>query len=102
MCAVNRAQPAIIDMDHRAFVNHEVYYVSSREALVSFVAEPWRYTGKVTDPVSLERFIPTRDSPQRSYGGRLFFLRSAETAAAFDREPMTYGIPRPMMAGAKT
>jgi YHS domain-containing protein len=100
-CAVNPDQPAIIDASHRAFVNHEVYYFGSDDALRAFVEEPWRYAGRVTDPVSLERFAPTRDSLRRSHGGRLFFLASAANAAAFDAEPATYGVPRPMMHAKK-
>ena len=89
--------PAVIDVNHRAFVNYEVYYFSSAEALREFVSAPWKYTGRVTDPISTERFQPTAESPHRSFGGRLFFLQSTEHAAAFDSDPRTYGVPRPTM-----
>lgn len=96
-CAVYPDQPAIVDAGHRAFVNHEVYYFGSGEALTAFVAGPWKYTGRVTDPVSLDRFEPTPETMVRSHGGRLFYLASAANAATFDSDPATYGIPRPMM-----
>jgi len=96
-CVVHPDQPAVIDANHRALVNHEVYYFSSAEALRAFVSAPWTYTGRVTDPVSLERFQPAADSPRRSFGGRLFLLESQEHAATFDSDPRTYGVPRPMM-----
>jgi YHS domain-containing protein len=96
-CAVDPALPAIIDARHRALVNHEAYFFSSDDALRAFVAEPYRYTGKVTDPVSLVRFAPTASSPTRSHGGRLFYFTSNETVAKFDADRVTYGTPRPMM-----
>ena len=98
-CAVHPEQPAILDAGHRAYVNHEIYYFGSVEALQAFVSEPWKYTGTVTDPVTMARFQPTPESARRSYGGRLFFLQSAESAVTFDGDPATYGVPRPMMRG---
>lgn len=96
-CAVDPSRKATIDAGHRAFVNHEVYYVSDNDALRAFVAEPYRYTGKVTDPVSLERFQPSATSPIRSFGGRLFYFLSNETATKFDTDARMYGTPRPTM-----
>lgn len=100
-CAVDPSRPAVIDASHRALVNHEAYFVSDDAAMRAFAAEPYRYTGKVTDPVSLERFIPTSESPQRSYGPRLFFFSSDETAAAFDKDIAKYSIPMPGMRERK-
>lgn len=100
-CAVHPDQPAILDASHRAFVNHEVYYFGSDEALQAFVAEPWKYTGRVTDPVTFERFAPTAASPHRSHGGRLFYFKAPETLAMFEADPATHGVPRPMMQAKK-
>jgi YHS domain-containing protein len=97
-CAVHPDQSAILDAEHRALVNYEAYYFGSSEAQEAFVAEPWKYTGKVTDPVSRERFVPTAESPVRTYGGRIFFLQSAETATTFDNDPPRFGVPRPTMS----
>ena len=96
-CAVNPSRDALIDASHRAFLNHEVYYVSDDEALKSFVSAPFRYSGKVTDPVSLSRFQPTGSSPVRSFGGRLFYFASNETVVKFDSDPRLYGTPKPTM-----
>ena len=84
-------------MAHRVLVNHEAYFVADSPALLAFVAEPHKYTGKVTDPVSLVRFQPTDMSPRRSHGGRLFFFETNHTAATFDGNQEMYCIPRPMM-----
>lgn len=96
-CAVDPSKQAVFDTAHRVLVNHEAYFVSSGEALLTFVAEPYKFSGKVTDPVSLVRFQPNDLSPRRSHGGRLFFFETNQTAAAFDGNLEMYGIPRPMM-----
>jgi YHS domain-containing protein len=96
-CAVDPARPAVLDVAHRALVNHEAYYFSDQVALKSFVSAPYKFTGKVTDPVSLVRFVPSASSPSRSHGGRLFYFASNETASKFDADRATYGIPKPMM-----
>jgi YHS domain-containing protein len=98
---VDPEQPARLDSAHRALVNYEVYYFGTDAALQTFVAQPWRFTGRVTDPVSRNRFEPTAESPRRSYGGRLFYLESRETAATFDEDPATWGVPHPMMQASK-
>ena len=100
-CAVDSSRAAVIAADHRALVNHEIYFVADDAALQAFVAEPYRYTGKVTDPVSLVRFEPTSASPTRSFGGRLFYFVTNETAASFDADRDTYGTPKPMMREVK-
>ncbi len=100
-CAVDSSRTAVIDAAHRVLVNHEAYFVADDAALQTFKAEPYRYTGKVTDPVSLARFVPTADSPKRTYGPRLFYFSSEETAAAFDRDLAKYSIPMPGMREKK-
>ena len=96
-CAVDPSRPAVIDASHRALVNYEAYYFADDAAMKSFIAEPYRYTGKVTDPVSMARFVPTAESPSRSFGGRLFYFSSSETAATFDTDQVKYGNPMPGM-----
>ncbi len=94
-CAVDTTAVAIIDPAHRAFVNHEVYYFSSDETRQRFDSEPYRYTGKVTDPVSLVRFQPDSTTPSRRAADRLFYFASANTLAMFDMQPDLYSTPKP-------
>jgi hypothetical protein len=96
-CAVNATQAAIIDPAHRRFVDEEIYYVGSDSAVVAFDAYPERYTGFLTDPVSLERFQPGPASPRRNRPERLLIFESQETARVYDTSPDTLRIPRPMM-----
>jgi YHS domain-containing protein len=100
-CAVDPSRPAVLDAAHRAFVNYEAYYFSDEAAMQKFMAEPYRYTGKVTDPVTRARFVPAAESPTRSYGGRLFYFMSQETVSAFDSNPARYGNPMPGMRAVK-
>jgi YHS domain-containing protein len=94
-CAVDTSATAILDPTHRAFVNHEVYYFSSDDARRRFEAGPFRYTGKVTDPVSRMRFQPDASTPHRNAAGRLFYFASAMTLATFDANPDLYSTPKP-------
>lgn len=96
-CCVDSSAQAILDPAHRAFVNHEVYYFSSEDARQLFEAEPYRYTGKVTDPVSLVRFQPDASSTSRTAAGRLFYFESAETVGKFDQDTELYSTPKPTM-----
>jgi len=101
-CAVNPSRPAILDAAHRAFVNYEVYFFSDEPSMSKFIAEPYKFTGKVTDPVTRERFVPTADSPKRSYDSRLFYFASSQTVGTFDSDPMRYGNLMPGMREKKT
>jgi hypothetical protein len=47
--------------------------------------------------VTHERFIPTEDSPRRSYGGDLFYFANSRTASTFDGDQVKYGDPTPGM-----
>lgn len=96
-CAVDSSAQAILDPAHRAFVNHEIYFFSSDAARQQFEAEPFRFTGKVTDPVTLVRFQPDASSPARTAAGRLFYFESAETVGRFDQDPALYSTPKPTM-----
>ncbi len=96
-CVVDTTAWAILDPQHRAFVNHEVYYFSSDAAKEQFERSPFDYTGKVTDPVSLVRFQPDKWSASRDAAGRLFYFASEQTAAQFDQDPDRYSTPKPTM-----
>lgn len=100
-CAVDSSAQAILDPAHRVFVNHEIYYFSSDVARQQFEAEPFRFTGKVTDPVTLARFHPDASSPMRTAAGRLFYFESGETVGRFDADPALYSTPMPTMQPIK-
>jgi len=92
-CPVDPGQSAVLDRDHRVFVNWETYYLSSPAAMAVFLAAPFAYTGKVTDPVTRSRFEPTADSPRQDHAGRLFFFRSGSAAGQFAAQPDSFATP---------
>ena len=98
-CIVDPSRQAILDADHRVLVNHEVYFFSSAEAKARFVKNPLKYCGLVTDPVSRERFRPSRSSPKTTYAGRLYFFSSPKTLETFRAMPERYKDPTRTMPG---
>ena len=65
---------ARISNDTLVRVNHEVYFFAGEETKRAFEHEPWRWCGRVTDPVTLDRFVPEGGSPSLPYEGRKFFF----------------------------
>lgn len=86
-CVVDPGRDAVLDPRQKAQVNYEIFFFASPANLQKFVDAPYRYSGKVTDPVSWERFQPTEASPRRNRAGRTFFFSSQSTARRFDRAP---------------
>ena len=96
-CAVHAGRPAVLDAEHRVFVNWEAFYVSDAGARTAFEAAPYRYAGRLTDPVSRERFTAGETSPRRDFGERIYYFASAQTLAKFDADPDAYSTPMPGM-----
>jgi YHS domain-containing protein len=99
-CAVVKGGDARIDKSTSARVNHEIYYFSTPAAKRKFLADPLRWCGMVTDPVSRERFRPREGSPRVDHGGRPYFFASDATSAAFAAEPARFAEPDGKMIGA--
>lgn len=99
-CAVHPDRKAVLDAEHRVFVNYETYYVSDRDAHELFLGAPHRYAGRITDPVSHQRFSADADSPRRDRAGRIFYFAGAETVARFDEDPDRFSTPMLSMVPA--
>jgi YHS domain-containing protein len=93
--SVDSTRTAVLDPAHRMLVNDGIYYVADEAGLRAFAAAPYRYTGRVTDPVTGVRFQPSSESPSRSRGGRLFYFASATSVLTFDESPRKYTVPDP-------
>ncbi len=91
--AVDPSRAAVIDAEHRVFLNYEVFYFASDEVKQKFLADPIAYCGQLTDPVTLLRFRPTATSPRRDHRGRIYFFPAEESAAEFDADPHRYAVP---------
>ena len=83
-------KPPVLDSSLRAQVNFEIYFFANAAEKKRFLADPSRYCGKVTDPITYERFRPTATSPKTTYGNRLYYFRSDSTRAAFLADPVTH------------
>ncbi len=86
-CAVHPERPAVFDSTMRAFVNWEVFFFSDAKAMQTFHKKPLQYCGLLTDPVSQERFQPTRKSARTEFKGRPYYFVSKDNRAAFLRDP---------------
>lgn len=92
-CVVETERPARMDPEHRVFVNWETYYLADDEALARFRADPVRYVGTVTDPVSRRRFAPDVHSPRVDHEDRIVYFASDENAERFRSSPEAFATP---------
>jgi YHS domain-containing protein len=77
----------VLDSSLREQVNFEIYFFANGAEKKRFHADPIRYCGKVTDPITYERFRPTAASPKTTYGNRLYFFVADSTRARFVADP---------------
>jgi len=91
--AIDAQRPALLDAAHRSFVNYEIYYFADDDSKKRFDADPVRFAGVLTDPVTRERFRPSVDAPRRDRDGRTFFFASKSGAESFDAMPDMYVLP---------
>jgi YHS domain-containing protein len=91
--ALDGTRPARIDAAHRSIVNYEVFYFADPAAKARFDADPLRWCGLVTDPVTHERFRPTAGAPRVAEAGRLFVFASPASATTFRAMPAMYRVP---------
>jgi YHS domain-containing protein len=80
----------VLDSSLRTQVNFEIYFFANAAEKKRFLADPARYCGKVTDPITYERFRPTANSPKTTYGNRTYFFTSESNRATFLADPVTH------------
>lgn len=88
--AIDPRAPAVLAPDHRLVVNGQFYWASNPEQAEVMRASPHLYVGPVRDPVSRAWFSPTDASPRRDADGQVLYFESAESVAAFDRDPASF------------
>ena len=89
-CVMYPQMNAVLHPDFRARIGHEIYFFSSREAMRTFLADPIRYAGPLTDPISRVRFTPDEASPRYEHNGRPYFFASQQTLEVFLADPERY------------
>ena len=80
---------------HDAFlrINYEGFFFCNAEERDRFLADPVEYCGLLTDPVSKNRFRPTRESPMAEHEGVLYLFEGVETAGYFAEAPGDFVLP---------
>jgi len=92
-CLMTDRIEARIEESLRASLNFEIFYFSDSEARRRFEADPTRWCGPLTDPVTLQRFVPTKRSPVAEAGGRRFYFVSDKTRQEFAARPDSFSVP---------
>jgi YHS domain-containing protein len=96
-CAIVEGAQAILDVEHRAWVNHEVFFFSTGSQKEKFLQHPERFCGIVTDPVTREKFEPNKVSPRLDHDGRPYFFLSEGSLSRFEAAPDSFAIPKGRM-----
>jgi YHS domain-containing protein len=90
MDPVDPRRVASYDPKLRVFLNQEAYFFAGDDTRKRFLADPLRYSGPLTDPVSQKRFKPDRYSPKAKYKDHTFYFESSLTARQFAVSPKDY------------
>lgn len=95
-CVVRKGRPAVVDSTMRIHVGHDVFYFSGAWERELFRLDPLRYCRRLTDPVTLRRFAPSRKSPHIEWNRRPYYFASDATRAAFASAPDSFAIRKGM------
>lgn len=74
-------------------INYEGFSFCSAAEKQRFLADPVRYCGYLTDPVSKRRFRPDREAPRQEHEGVLYLFERRATARAFAEAPAEFRVP---------
>jgi len=86
-------RPAVLDAAHGVRLNHEWYYFADLDSRATFLADPTRYCGLLTDPVTGRRFLPRADAPRAEHEGVQFLFPSHDSRERFELRPARYALP---------
>jgi YHS domain-containing protein len=75
-------------------VNGEIYRFASLTTLERFRRDPVRWCGILRDPVTGQRFFPSRRSPRLDLPGSPYFFVSDSSRGAFRADTTRYAIHR--------
>lgn len=88
---------AMLDSAHCVVVNYESFLFSTFDEKKSFEADPVSYCGPLTDPVTLQRFIPAASSPHLMHNNRAYYFWSDSSRTMFEMMPEMYALPHHKM-----
>jgi YHS domain-containing protein len=93
---VDPSRTASLDPALRTFVNYEIFFFADEVTKAAFDADPTRWCGRVTDPVSQRRFLPAPMPLSRTYMDRLYYFESDATLEAFEATPDSFAVRKGM------
>jgi hypothetical protein len=88
---------AVLDDAHCVRLNHEAFFFADAESRDRFVAEPLRWCGLLTDPVTKRRFRPGASSESVEHAGVTYWFEMACDADVFAKDPEMYRLFRWVM-----
>ena len=77
-------------------VNGETYRFATERTLRKFMLAPKSWCGMLRDPVTGNKFMPTRRSPEAYWIGGPYFFESESTKTKFVEDPHRYEVIRRM------
>ncbi len=80
----------------RTYIGHDIFYFSGAGERDRFRTDPLRYLRRLTDPVTLRRFTPSRRSPHIQWRGRPYYFASDSTRAVFASMPDSFAVRKGM------
>ncbi len=92
-CYFEPEKPAAGSAELFTRINYEGFFFCNRDELTRFQANPVEFCGLLTDPVSKQRFRPTKESVSDRHEGVRFFFESKQTANLFQANPEEYMLP---------
>ena len=90
---LDQRELAVLDDEHCVRLNYEAYFFANAWTRERFVADPVRYCGLLTDPVSRQRFRPSEDSPRARHEGVVYYFENESNRDEFEFDPETYSLP---------
>jgi YHS domain-containing protein len=84
---------AIVDSTHCIVLNYETFLFASDDERSRFKTDPTKFCGPLTDPVTLQRFIPIATSPHLDHNNRTYYFWSDSTQSVFAMMPDMYASP---------
>jgi YHS domain-containing protein len=94
--ALHPRQAAVVDSSERVFVGHDLFYFANAAERQKFIANPLGYCRQLTDPVTLARFKPSRQSPHTTFRGRPYYFASDSTFESFNAAPDSFAVRKGM------
>lgn len=91
---VDPRRVASYDPKLRVFLNQEAFFFAGQDTKKRFEADPLRYAGTLTDPVSEKPFTATRFSPRMKFKDRTYYFESQLTERQFAVSPKSYSTRR--------